>query len=237
MIYRWMSAAVMCATLLFAVLLWSCGASQAYAQETQRADEAHKPQQTKGSASRNLDACSLLSGKEISAVLGEPLVELKPSVQSAGSLKMSHCLFLTRNFAKSASLDVATPAAGESSARSLRAFWRNQFHSPPKHEEDKRHSSRKIPARASFSSSRDAQRADSPANESENEEEAESGKPRSMPGVGEEAYWVGTPLTGALYVLQGNLFLRISVGGLPKESVRIAKSKLIANAVLARLPR
>jgi len=47
--------------------------------------------------------------------------------------------------------------------------------------------------------------------------------------------WVGNPVSGALYVLQGNLFLRISVGGVPKESTRIAKSKSLASAILRRL--
>jgi hypothetical protein len=31
--------------------------------------------------------------------------------------------------------------------------------------------------------------------------------------VGEEAYWLGSPMVGALYVLKANTFLRISVGG------------------------
>jgi hypothetical protein len=156
---------------------------------------------------------------------------------------MSHCLFVTRNFAKSASLDVATPASGNSSARRLRAFWRNQFHSPLKQEE-RRPASRKVPAQSAFRSSVAAPTTDaisgplddeSESNESESEAEAAAGKPRPIPGLGEEAYWVGSPLAGALYVLQGDLFVRISVGGILKESMRIAKSESIANAVLPRL--
>ncbi len=43
------------------------------------------------------------------------------------------------------------------------------------------------------------------------------------------------PITGALYVLQGDNFVRISVGGVGEESVRIEKSKVLARAAVKRL--
>jgi hypothetical protein len=55
-----------------------------------------------------------------------------------------------------------------------------------------------------------------------------------LKGSVEEAYWVGTPITGALYVLQGDNFVRISIGGVGEESVRIEKSKILAGAVVKR---
>jgi hypothetical protein len=67
------------------------------------------------------------------------------------------------------------------------------------------------------------------------EGEEEARKPRRIEGLGEEAYWVGTPITGALYVLQADNFVRISVGGVREESVRIEKSKTLARAVVKRL--
>jgi hypothetical protein len=224
---RSMIRTLMCA-LLLCYAFWPYRAPLASPQKTQPAGHAHTQTQTNTNASRNVDACSLLTGAEITAVLGEPLDATKPSVQSAGHLKMSHCLFVTRNFAKSASLDVTTPGSGDSSARSLRAFWRNQFHVPPKRQEEARPAARKIPAQSGFRPS---------DSESESEAEAEASKPRPIPGLGEEAYWVGSPLAGALYVLQGDLFLRISVGGIPEESARVAKSKSLANAALPRLRR
>jgi len=56
-------------------------------------------------------------------------------------------------------------------------------------------------------------------------------------GVGEEAFWVGNRIMGALYVLKGNAFLRISVGGEKDESVRITKTKTLAQKALKRLDR
>jgi hypothetical protein len=216
--------------LLLCAAFWPSASSFALPQKSQSGGKAQTQTRTNANANKNIDACSLLTGKEITVFLGEALDALNPSVQSAGNLKMSHCLFVTRNFAKSASLDVATPAAGDSSARSLRAFWRNQFHSPLEHDEKRQPAARKIPAQSTFTFG--------PSDgESESEAETEAGKPRPIPALGEQAYWVGSPLSGALYVLQGDLFLRISVGGLAKESARIAKSKSIAHAALRRLRR
>jgi hypothetical protein len=190
--------------------------------------------QTTTIANPALDACSLLTSADITAVLGEPLQELKPSAQAAGNMYMSQCLFITRDVTKSASLAVATPASADSGARSLRAFWRSQFHSPRKQEEKRRPASRKSPAKSAFSGSREAREIGS-LSESQAEEDAR--KPRPVLALGEEAFWVGSPVSGALYVLQGKLFLRISVGGIPKESTRIAKCKALASAVLPRLHR
>jgi hypothetical protein len=225
--YRSVISTVICA-VLFCIVFCASGPSLAAPQKTQYGGQTQP--RVNANASKNLDACSLLSGAEITSVLGEPLDALQPSVQSAGNLKVSHCLFVTRNFAESASLDVATPVSGDAVAGSVRAFWRNQFHSPLEHDEKRQPAARKIPAQSTFTFG--------PSDgESESEAETEAGKPRPIPALGEQAYWVGSPLSGALYVLQGDLFLRISVGGLAKESARIAKSKSIAHAALRRLRR
>jgi len=63
----------------------------------------------------------------------------------------------------------------------------------------------------------------------------ESGPPVKIMGVGEEAFWVGNRIMGALYVLKGNAFLRISVGSEEDESVRITKTKTLPRKALKRL--
>ncbi len=203
--------ALLC-TLLLGSAFWLPGPAAGSPQNTSvlgRQDQARG--QTTTNANPALDACALLKPGDGTAVLDEPLQQ---------------------HPAKSASIAVATPASADSGARSLRAFWRSQFHSPPKQEEERRPASHKTPAESAFSSSREA-RETGPPSESEAEEDAR--KPRPVPALGEEAFWVGNPVSGALYVLQGNLFLRISVGGVPKESTRIAKSKSLASAILRRL--
>ncbi len=72
------------------------------------------------------------------------------------------------------------------------------------------------------------------ASEQDKDSEPER-RARPIAGVGEEAYWTGNRFAGALYVLKGEAFLRISVGGLRDEETRIATSKALALAALKRL--
>lgn len=58
--------------------------------------------------------------------------------------------------------------------------------------------------------------------------------PRKIPGLGEEALWTGGP-TGGLYVLQGDYYIRISVGGADDEETKIRKSTALAQLILKRL--
>ena len=157
------------------------------------------------------DPCTLLTSADIQAVQGDAVQDTKPSTQPAGGLVMSQCLFRTASPSKSVSLAVASPGSV-----SPRAFWQKQFHGKPESdgsEKDKSAVGRK----------------------DTKEEEAESTQPRMIKGVGEQAYWVGSPMVGALYVLKGNTFLRISVGGVREESARIEKSVALARLALKRL--
>ena len=67
-------------------------------------------------------------------------------------------------------------------------------------------------------------------------EEGEKEKePLKIEGVGEEAFWTVTRVGGALYVLKGNCYIRISVGGAGDQAQKIEKSKTLAGSVLKRL--
>ncbi len=167
-------------------------------------------------SAKKIDVCALLTSSEMEAVQGEPVKETKPSVQQSGSFLMSQCFFRTATFTKSVSLALAVPDPAKPSALTPREFWRKQFH-PPEPEEDEKPVAGKAPKKA------------------EVEREEELRKPRPIDGLGEEAYWVGNPISGALYVLKGNAFFRISVGGEKDESVRIKKTEALAQKVLKRL--
>jgi hypothetical protein len=161
-----------------------------------------------------VDPCKVLTGAEIQAVQGDPLQETKPSTQPSGGLVMLQCLFRTANPNKSVSLSITS--AGSVSPR---AFWLKQFHSgnPESGEKDK-----------------DKDKA-AAGRKNAKEEDEESTRPRVIKGLGEQAYWVGSPMVGALYVLKGNTFLRISIGGIREESARIEKSIALARLALKRL--
>ena len=66
-------------------------------------------------------------------------------------------------------------------------------------------------------------------------EEGEGKEPVKVEGVGDEAFWTGTRVGGALYVLKGNSYIRISVGGAGDQTQKMEKSKTLAESVLKRL--
>src|SRR6266481_2519818 len=49
--------------------------------------------------------------------------------------------------------------------------------------------------------------------EGKREEEEEKSPPQRVRGLGEEAFWVGDPRFGGLYVLRKDAMLRLAVGG------------------------
>ena len=67
------------------------------------------------------------------------------------------------------------------------------------------------------------------------EEKEGEKEPVKVEGVGDEAFWTGNRVGGALYVLKGNCYIRISVGGAGDQAQKIENSKKLALAVLNRL--
>jgi hypothetical protein len=202
---------LLCALLLFAALLPAGQAASSSPPKTASAAKGAAPAQK---PDKNTDACALLTRAEIQVVQSEPVEEIIPSAQPSGGFVLSLCFYRTTT--KSVSLGVAAPDPAKPSAFTPREFWEKQFH-PPEPVEEEKHVAGKAPKKA------------------EVEREEELRKPRPIDGLGEEAYWVGNPISGALYVLKGNSFLRISVGGVREESARMEKSKALARAALKRL--
>lgn len=188
-----------------------CAAS---AQSTQTPEKSKPP---KASAKTNIEVCNLLTNAEIQAALGEAAKQTKSSTQPGGGLLMSQCFFGMAGSAKSVSLAVARANPADNSKLTPRAFWLKQFHP-----EKQQHKEKEVHAGKA-------------EDRTESEREEELRQARAITGLGEEAYWVGNPILGALYVLQGDMFLRISVGGIRQEPERIEKSKALARAALKRL--
>lgn len=201
-------------TLLY--LFATCFASLAAAQTVSPSPAKSKERSVPASPDRTVSACTLLASKEVEAVQGEPVKDTVSNSQLTEGMNLSQCVFHTPTAAKSVSLELATVNHSNSSALTPRKFWRNRFHS--------------------F----DLREKESPADPeapkgSMIEPQSEERKPRRIGGVGEEAYWVGSPVTGILYVLQGDVFLRLSVGGIREESARLEKSKALARTAIRRL--
>lgn len=162
-----------------------------------------------------VDACALLTSDDIEAVQGEVIKEVKLSGQATGGFNMSQCFFTLPTFTNSIILMVAHRGEG-AGAHDPKDFWRETFHESDRDERAReRERERKKKARS--------------------EEEEESSPPEKVPGVGDEAYWTGSRIGSALYVLKGNSYLRISIGGPADQATRKKKSKTLAEKAVARL--
>jgi len=159
-------------------------------------------------------ACALLTPAEIEAIQGERVEETKPTVRPSGGLFATQCLFRTPTLNKSVSLFLIASDPLHPVPLTARQLWQKQFHSSEVDEE---------PVAGENKKKLDPQR------------ERESREPRPIRGLGEEAYWVASPVASALYVLKGEMFLRISVGSAGQESERMEKSKALARAALKHL--
>ncbi len=167
-----------------------------------------------------VDACALLNSKEIEAVQGEALKETKLSGQAGGGLQISQCFFTLPTFSNSISLLVAQKGDG-ADAKDPKDSWRETFQKGATEEKDRerdkknRYKDKKAGGRG--------------------EEEEESTPPQKVSGVGDDAFWLGSRVGGAIYVLKGNAYIRISVGGSGDQASKIKKSKTLAQKAIARL--
>lgn len=67
------------------------------------------------------------------------------------------------------------------------------------------------------------------------EQEEKKSKPLKVEGLGDESFWTGNPIGGALYMLKANVYIRISVGGAGGQEVKIQKCRAVAEPILKRL--
>jgi hypothetical protein len=67
------------------------------------------------------------------------------------------------------------------------------------------------------------------------EEQKKTAPPEKIDGLGDEAFWLGNRFGGELYVLKGDSFFRISVGGAGDKAAKIDKSKKLAQMILKRI--
>jgi len=165
-----------------------------------------------------IDACSLLTSDDIKGVQGEAYQDAQRSDRRDGDFIIAQCYFALPTTANSVVLNVTTAREGVSTTP--RKFWETTFarnaEKPPAKEKEK-----------------DREKAKS--GEGREAEEEESPKPEKIAGLGEDAYWLAGHVGGALYVLKGDEFFRISVGGAGDAKSKLTKSKTLAQHVLKKL--
>jgi hypothetical protein len=157
-----------------------------------------------------IDACAMLTSKDIEPIQGEALKETKLSGTSTGGFNVSQCFFTLPTFTNSISLAVTQRGDGLG-ARDPREFWKDTFHTEERKKGGKQEKDR------------------------EGEKEEESAPPQKVTGIGDEAFWTASRAAGGLYVLKGNSYIRVSVGGPGDQESKLKKSKALARKVIERL--
>jgi hypothetical protein len=156
-------------------------------------------------AQRHRAPCRLLTDAEVRAVQGHAPKQKIPSEQPAGSFRFTQCFYQTAELSSSVSVALGIPLT-DSKRSGPRDYWQAQF---KRDERDVR--------------------------EEREESDEKKQAPRRLAGLGDEAFWVGDPVTGALYVLRGEVFLRVSVGGSGDQSQKIKRARTLAIYALKRL--
>jgi hypothetical protein len=161
----------------------------------------------RGGVSVARDACSLVSKEEVESVQGAPMNEAKRSEHSEGGFVVSQCFYTAGEFSKSVTLALVRSDPKQGSERSPKDFWKEKF-DPYWDEEPKTKGG---------------------------DEKEQGSAPKKIESLGDDAYWVGNRFGGMLYVLKGDAFISIGVGGTDEEDTKLKKSKALAEKALQRL--
>jgi len=153
------------------------------------------------------DVCGLITLDEIQTTQGSPMRETKNSARSDGGFRMSQCFYTATEFSKSVNLAVVECDPDHPGKRSPKDFWKEKF-DPYQNEEPKTKSG---------------------------DEKEQGSAPKKIEGLGDDAYWVGNRFAGMLYVLKGDAFISIGVGGTDDQQTKLKKSKALAQKALQRL--
>jgi len=173
-----------------------------------------------------IDACTLLTTDDLKGVQGEVYKDAQRSDRLDGDFIVAQCYFAMPTMANSVVLNLTT-AKDESGARSPKAFWEQTFGGDEEKEREGKGDREKDKQKDKAKSQ--------PAERREEGEEKEAAPPEPVKGLGDEAFWVASPVGGAIYVLKNDLFFRISVGGAGDQKTKLNKSKLLAQKVLTKL--
>ena len=174
-----------------------------------------QPSPRSARATEKIEACALITKEEVGAVQGTIISNTASSESASGDYLMTQCYYAAIGPNLSVSLATSQADPKNPSGASVREYWRQTF------------------GRFYEEGSEGETREKGRVGEGKREE---MGPAKSIDGIGEEAFWSGNRFGGALYVLKGDVFIRVSVGGPDSEETKIEKSKRLAQKALGRLP-
>jgi len=153
------------------------------------------------------DACSLISKEEVASVQASPVNDIKSSERSDDVFRISQCFYATAESSKSVNLALVQSEPKQGSKRSPKDFWKEKF-DPYENEEPKTQSG---------------------------DEKEQGSAPKKIESLGDDAYWVANRFGGILYVLKGDVFISVGIGGTDAEETKLKKSKVLAEKALQQL--
>ena len=153
------------------------------------------------------DACSLLTKEEVGSVQGSPVNDTKSSERSDDLFRFAECFYTTAESNKSVNLALVQQRTDQQNKSGPKDFWNKKF---------------------------DPYRNEEPKTKNGDEKEQGSG-PKKITNLGDDAYWAVNPVGGTLYVLKGDAFISIGLGGTDDEQTNLKKSKELAQKALQRL--
>src|SRR5256714_11905681 len=169
-----------------------------------------------------VDPCSVLTSDEIKVVQGEAFANAMRSDRQDGDFIVGQCYYALPTSVNSVVVNLTT-AKDTAGAPNPRDFWEGTFgkEAGEGNDQDKK---------------REKEKPKKPeAGERREEEGEEAAKPEKVAGLGDEAFWIGSRVGGALYVLKKGLFFCINVGGAGDEKAKFNKTKKLGQNVLKRL--
>lgn len=172
------------------------------------------------SADRQIDVCALISREDAQSIQGSAVKDVQTSVKTNGGFRTSDCVYTGETNDQSVTLSLVQKNVGSPNAVDPKQYWKTSF--------------------SRYSEEAKEQGAESEKEKPEGEHEIEVHPanvrpPKKIDGIGDAAFWMTDFNGGALYVLKGNLFLRIRVNGPESEESRIDKSRQLAAKALIGL--
>jgi len=150
--------------------------------------------------------CSLLARTDILAVQKAAVVTEKESAGGGKTVEIRRCYYETDPSAKSVSLEWTRDRVPGGARRQ----WDVLFH-------EERRDDRGKEAKNEAKGERDERRA----------------APHPVSGIGDEAYWVPSRASGAIYALGSGGFVRVSVGGEGTDAEKKERAAALAKSAVA----
>jgi hypothetical protein len=165
-----------------------------------------------------IDGCSALELETVAAIQQTAVLAAVGGRRELGDREIESCFVRAADHGRSVSFEIVRP--GGAAPEAARERWRELFHGARSEAVEER---ARRPRRLAGGATPAAP--------------ATAGRSAALPvtDLGEEAFFVGTAVYGALFVLDGEDYFRLSVGGPGDLELKLGRARALAEHVLRRL--